>query len=772
MKKQILFLLLILINTILSSGQNIILSGKIIDSLTEENLSGVNIIIQSTNNSTISNEYGFFSISTKQSDTLMVIFSQLGYQTKVIKMNSQENSNLKVKLISQDIEIEDVTINNNNKTSDISTNKISVKTLQILPSIGGENDLMKMFKLMPGVQSAENKSSLSVRGGTDDQNLIIIDDVPLYYVNHLGGFVSVFNTDAINDISLIKGGFPARYGGRLSSVIDIKMKEGNLNNYEKNISVGVLSSKISIEGPIEKKKSSFMISARRFNLDLLTRPITYFFNDKIQSGYNFYDLNLKLNKIINENNRLFFSFYSGDDKLFVTTNEKNNISVKTKTTQNFKWGNLLFALRYNHIFSSKLFSNTTLSYTRYRNSNLLGYSELDNNKIIANNQVSFYSGIKDIRLNTDFQYFVNSNYKLRTGTDIVYHNFSPGQNHVIITDSNKTTFDTTFNAVNKIGYELSYYIENKIIISDFDANIGVRFSSFIIEKKPFVSLEPRINLSYRIQKTIISASYCKMKQNIHMLTFLSSGMPLKLWLAATSSEIPSLSEQYSLGVKKPFNKTFFISAELYYKKLSNLTTLKTPSSLFSPNQNYMENLTVGGKGKSFGIEVLIQKQSGKLNGWISYTYSKTTRTFEDINNGMAYTFEYDRPHSISIVGAYSITKTISFAAIWEYGTGFPYTIINQKYNLGGIYGNIYLSDTKNNGRMTDFHKLDISLRFTKEKRKSRMRTWSIDIYNVYNRKNASYYILKTDYENNSETEKMYKYTLFPIIPSISYSFKF
>ncbi len=769
--KHITFTVFIFVSSVISA-QNITISGTVIDSISQEAISGVNVYIPARNIIVQTNEYGFFSLTTPQTDELIIIFDNFNYKKKITKFRQPQDTILTIQLTKQDIAIQEVKITGNNiKTG---TNQIPMKLLQNITSVGGETDIMKTFKLMPGVQSAENKSSLFVRGGSEDQNLIIIDDVPLYYVNHLGGFVSVFNTDALQEVSLVKCAFPAHFGNRLSSVMNIKMKEGNKKSFHKNISIGIISTKFTIEGPIQKDTSSFIFSFRRFNIDLLSRPITYFVFDNIQIGYNFYDINFKINKKINNRNHLYFSFYNGNDKLlyaYSKTEKELNEIIKLKSSQNFRWGNTLFAIRYNHIFNSKIFSNTTLSFTQFENFNKFNYLEKNNLKTLQNNNVAFISNIKDIRLNSDFQYFLSSKLQFRTGGNLIFHYFLPAQNEFTIQDSNKIIIDTAFNTIKSRGQEINYYFENKLSLANFSANIGLRATAFYVNKKNFSALEPRISIRYSFNKnTYINTSYTMMHQNVHLITYMGASMPLPLWLPADDRFVPSKSNQVSAGFFHNFGK-FYCSTELYYKNILNLTDILNPSALFSPTQNFTDNLATNGTGEAYGIEFLLQKTTGKLTGWFSYTYSRSFRQFQEINNGKKYAFNFDRPHSISIVTLYELNKNISFSAIWEYGSGFPYTVVNQKYNSDFYFVDVYLFSSKNNERLQDFHKLDLSVKFKKEHNKKRRytSTLSIDIYNVYNRKNASFYVIKKTSDNE---DKQYKICLFPIIPSVSYSLKF
>ncbi len=766
--KKIVLLFLCLIISVLVFSQKIQISGYVYAKKTGESILDANIYVPTSKYIAITNEYGYYSFSVPSKDSILLIISCMGYETKKIKISAKKNTVFNIYLQAEDYKLAGVVVNGQKHRQHISTNSIPIKIAKLLPAIGGENDIMKIYSLMPGVQTAENRSSLMVRGGSGDENLIILDDVPLYYVNHLGGFVSVFNTDALKQARLIKGGFPAHYGNRLSSVFDVRMKDGDLKKFKKQISIGILSSKLSIEGPIEKNKSSFIVSARRFNLDLISRPITYIIANKVQGGYYFYDLNLKLNRKFDDKNRLFFSFYSGDDKTFIIYKKKDRLFLdKNKSEQSASWGNMLFALRFNHIFNPNFFSNTTLSYTRYRNENSIDFKEYENRKMTNQNIVSFYSGIKDYRLNTDFQLFISQNYSLRFGANIISHFYTPGKNNFLLKTNDSVIIDTSFNDTKLNALEFNSYVENKIKIGKFKANLGLRFNYFFINNKAFPSVEPRINTSFDLAYDFqITSSFSTMQQNVHQISFASTGIPLKIWIPATSDEIPEISNQITFGINKSFVNKYSFSIEAYYKKMKNLIEMKNSTVLFSPEQNYQNFIAKNGQGICYGLEFMLQKYIGNFQGWIAYTYSKANRLFQDINQGQIFPFDFDRRHSVTVVASYRISKKIALSADWIYGSGFPFSLVDQKY-----LGFVSISK-KNNMRMQDYNRLDISIKLTRERKNKFVRTWSFDIYNVYNRKNPTFYTVREDREDGKIVQNIYKFTMFPIIPSISYSIKF
>ncbi len=776
--RKILLSVLVLYGFALNA-QQVLISGFIIDGSNGEKLIGANIYDQVSKTGGVSNNYGFFSIGVTAGDSVELIFSYIGYKSKVQKLSAKTNQAINVELASGNL-LDEVVISAENDTpidkrNEMGVLTIPVKQIENMPAIGGESDILKALQLMPGVQSGnEGNSGIYVRGGSPDQNLILLDDVPLYYVNHLGGFVSTFNTDAISNIKLIKGGFPARYGSRLSSVIDIRMKDGNQKEFHGSAMIGMVASKISVEGPIKRDTTSYIISFRRFMYDLITKPVSKIVFDGVGIGYSFYDFNAKINHRLSDKDRLFISCYAGDDKISFRVKDKNTneTSVMENSTH---WGNTLAALRWNHIYGHKLFSNTTVTYTRYRYK-----TELSNNtkaedytKTLYN---SYISGIYDLNAKIDFEYFINSSYKIKFGGNGIYHTFKPGVTEYRIGENNTYSTDTVFGNYNLKAKEGAIYLENEFSLwKKINFNIGGRITSYYVNDTNFYFPEPRILTNIIITNRFsVKASYALMQQNVHLLSSSGVGMATDLWLPATKIVPPEKSQQYSLGVAQTLkNNTIEFSVEAYYKKMTNLISYKEGAIFTGLLSDWQYNVENHGVGKSYGIEFLFQKKAGRTTGWIGYTLSRTTRQFANLNNGEPFTYKYDRTHDISIVWIYNLNENVNISATWVFGTGNAFTLATGTYNIitDDGYEEVHIYDGINTFRMKPYHRLDFGINFHKQKKWGE-RTWNVSIYNVYNRQNPYYYFYKNVDVYGYTQRKLYQQSLFPIIPSVSYSFKF
>lgn len=627
--------------------------------------------------------------------------------------------------------------------------------------------------MLPGVKMGnEGSSAIYVRGGSPDQNLILLDEVPLYYVSHYGGFFSIFNSDAISNVTLIKGGFPARYGGRLSAVLDVRMKEGNKQNYQGAATIGLLSSKISFEGPIVKDKTSFIISARRSILDLFMRAASSI-QYKVSQGFSFYDINAKINHEFSDKDKIYLSVYNGNDNFFtkVKDKEKFGYASNSKTW----WGNLASAFRWNHLYGSRMFSNFSLIYSKYK----LSYkNEYDGTGFISQN--NFNSWIEDFGGKIDYEYNAAFNHKLRFGANAVYRTFNPGVFSLYTKDSTNYTSDTTYGSTKIYSTELAAYIEDEFNLGRrFSANVGLHYSQYFVDKESFYSFEPRISTNLLITKSAsIKASFVSMRQYLHLLTNSGVGMPTDLWVPATRFAQPEQSYQATLGFAKTFyDKKFELSIESYYKTMQNLIAYSEGSSFYS-GKNWQDKVETKGKGESYGIEFLLQKKAGKATGWIGYTLSKTTRQFDNINHGKVYDFRYDRTHDLSIVFNYRISKYWNFSSSWVYSTGDAITLAQGKYSMvnnmaeDNVVGLSYdmpahIYNGRNTFRIRNYHRLDIGFNYTKMKKRGEA-TWNFSIYNAYNRMNPSYYM----YDNDNGDSRLMMVTEFPILPSVSYSFVF
>lgn len=777
---RILILLFFIISRSCLFAQNITVSGYIEDGQTGERLIGGSVFDALSKTGTTSNNYGFFSISFAQGDSVRLRFSYVGYKPIEITLVLKENKPLNIKL-KPDLMLNEVVITANQdipveQRTEMSTVSIPIKQVKLLPSLGGESDVLKAIQLMPGVQSGnEGTSGLYVRGGSPDQNLIVLDDVPMYYVNHLGGLVSIFNTDAISYINLIKGGFPARYGNRLSSVMDIRMKNGNLKEFKGNAMIGMVASKLSLEGPIKQDTSSYIVSFRRFMYDLITKPLSKVVFDKVSAGYTFYDFNAKLNYKLSNNDRIYFSVYSGRDKMTINMRDKTDNS-KYINRSSLGWGNNLIAIRWNHLFNKKLFSNATIYYSQYKyNTAFENIANIGTDKETIFNR--FTSGINDLAIKLEFEYYHSKKHKLVFGANSIYHTFIPGSEKFKHNTNNSAITDTIFGNYSLHALDNAIYLENIFQIGKgFSINAGGRLSHYYVEDTNFVNLEPRILVNCLIGKNnSLKGSYSQMFQNIHLLTSSGTGMPTDLWLPATKTVIPQKSTQYALGAastRKFYNQNYEITIEIFYKDLQNLIAYKTGANVFGTTVDWQDKIEKSGKGVSKGIELLINKKTGKTTGWIGYTYSKTTRQFENINEGVAYLFKFDRPHDISVVVIHTLNKTLNFSLTWVYGTGNAITLPVSAYSIMTETGleQVYVYEGINTFRMRDYHKIDVGFNFNKEK-KWGTRTWSISVYNLYNRKNPYYYYFEKK-SNNSDEVVLKQLSMFPIMPSISYSISF
>lgn len=801
---KIIFKLLILslflfFNTELYS-QVCVISGYVTDSKTGEKLIGVNIINLNSRTGCVSNNFGYYSLTVPCKTDINLQFSYIGYAKKEIKIKAQKVLNLDISLSAKDKNIEDVNViaNRFENNHQVGLINIPMKDIKVLPAIFGEKDVLRAYMLMPGVQGGkEGSSELYIRGGSPDQNLILVDDVPLYYINHIGGFVSVFDDNAIKKIDLIKGGFPAQYGGCLSAITDIRMKDGNLHKTHGTFSLGIISTKLMLEGPLKREKISYLISARRSIFDIFMRPISLIAsNGEIQSAYTFFDVNFKLQNIINKKNRLFFSFYTGRDQLFMNFFDKDSEKKYVGNNKIF-WGNILSALRWNHIFSPKIFANTILSYTKFSyNTDFIYTSKYLSGKKDSKFVNQYLSDISDFIFKSNFDYFLNNHHHFKFGFGVSYHTYTPGIASFKKLYGEIQNIDTTIGSQLINAFESSIYIEDEISLAHkLTINIGLRYTNFTVDGEIFQTFQPRFIADYRINTSIaVKASYAQMTQNIHLLTNSSASQPTDLWVPATPKLKPENSEQYSLGVSSLLKRNIEFSIEGFYKTMDHLIDYKEGASFFSNSKDWQDKVETGGIGQVSGIEMLLKKNSGLLKGWIAYTWSKNTRQFDNLNYGKPYPYKYDRTHDLSIVLIYQLKKNITLSANWIFTNGYYLTLAEGKYNqvqegnIGTInipenspipkiynynygyfseYKPAYIYNGKNNYQTNNYHRLDLSVTYTKQKKKG-IRALSFSIYNVYNHLNP-YYVY---YKYNKKQLSLYQYSLFTIMPSFSYSFKF
>lgn len=756
--------------------QKCVISGYVYDEISREPLIGANVFIKENKVVVQTNTFGFYSLTMPIGKTIELLISFVGYQTysSVVNLTISDRRNFYLK---PGMELEEVGVTVRSKTEFVSEAtvgivKLNPKQIQNMPNLFGEVDLIKALQLTPGIQSGgEGKSNLYVRGGSPDQNLMLLDDVPLYYVAHFGGFFSVFNTDAISDITMIKGGFPARYGTRLSSVLDIRMKNGNRKKFVGQGTLGLLSSKISFEGPVIKDKSSFIVSARKNII-----PILKLMGEGI--SYHFYDLNAKLDYSFSENDKVFLSLYRGNDLVGAKETKKDN-EIKLFNDKSTRWGNTLVALRWNHVVNGKLFSNTTLSFTDYNYRTLHNYEyATDSLKKGLNSKIT--SGIRDYGLKTDFSFYASSKYELRFGINGIFHSFVPNNEIFKQHQTGTISIDSTYTSTTR-AFETGLYVENDFKHKWFIANIGLRLSGFHLVEKSYYSIEPRLLISIPISnKFSAKYSYSKMNQYVHLLSYSGIGMPSDYWMPTTKSVLPENSAQHSIGLYYSFaNGIYHASIEAYHKQMNNLIAFRPGESLTGAMADWENIIERMGIGTVKGIELFVQKLEGKTTGWIGATISNSERKFEEINQGKSFPFSYDRLFDASIVINHELKKNISISATWNYGTGYPFTLASERYK--DDKHDVFVYDKVNGYRMPDFHRLDLALNFSREKKWGEQ-TWTLSIFNLYNRKNPYYLYLAREEVIQKEGNNgiiltsgnlhLYQKSLFPFFPSFAYSFKF
>ncbi|WP_255452605.1 TonB-dependent receptor [Aquimarina sp. RZ0] len=765
------------------------INGYIKEKGSGEHLPGVSIYIPELGLGTITNNYGFYSLTLPEGHYKLLI-SYLGYGTINTAINLIENSELNIDLQIVEESLEEVLITDQKVTRQSQTTRMGVTPLKIsdvanTPSLLGEKDVLKTLQLLPGIQSGvEASSGVYIRGGTPDQNLIILDEAPVYNSNHLFGLFSVFNGDAIKSVEVFKGGFPARFGGRLSSVININMKDGNKEKLEGNVSLGIISSSALLEGPINRGKTSFLISARRTYADLVSKP---FQPKDLAVGYYFQDVNFKIHHVFNTKNKLFLSTYYGQDN-FTSKNRKNN----DRSDNKIAWGNITSTLRWNHQFNSRLFSNTSLIFSNYKF------------KVAAENESQYInftfntsSGINDYGFKTDIQYLPNPKHTWSFGAVGIYHNFTP-QRFVL----KETGIDDINKSQELNSFESAVYAEDNWRITDrWSFSSGLRFSNFTYKLSNYAALEPRLTVAWRMTPDIaIKTSYSKMNQYIHLLTNSGIGLPTDLWVSSTDKVRPQLSEQIALGIAKDFGDTgYSLTIEGYYKKMNNVISYREGASFLvlsdlesGKNVSWEENITIG-KGWAYGAEFLFRKQLGKLTGWIGYTIAKSERQFDELNLGKKFNARYDRRHNISLVGIYKPNKKITVSANWVYSSGLNYTLPNLQTagsddqfpidSGSDVIGDpvFEFATKRNNFRGEAYHRLDLGVQFHKKTKRNNERTWGFSLYNSYGNRNPLFYYVSTNNtsftalggDNSTATEKtLRRYSLLVFIPSFNYTLKF
>lgn len=783
---KFLYLFLFLGSTWLYGQDKFTVSGYVKDARNGEALIGVTVHKNKSNIGTSTNAYGFYSLTMpKGSDT--IVFSFVGYKTIVMPVDLTANRTVNVELSEEGQELQEVVISSekedaNIKSMEMSVAKLDIKQIQKMPALLGEVDIIKSIQLLPGVTTVgEGASGFNVRGGNIDQNLVLMDEAPVYNSSHLFGFFSVFNPDAVKDVKLIKGGIPSQYGGRVSSILDIRMKEGNSKKLELNGGIGTIFSRLSVEAPIIKDKASFIIAGRRSYIDVLAKPILSQQQPDLKNAkFYFYDLTAKFNWIVNNKNTVFASGYFGRDVF--------GAGFK------FNWGNSTGTVRWNHIFNSKLFMNLSSFYSNYQYE--LGFTDDGTGQ-----KFEWKSNIINYSLKPDFTYYLNSRNTIKFGAQGIMFTFAPGR-AVITTQSGS---DINISLSNQYGVEYAAYIDNEQKLTNkLTVQYGIRWSFFNYlgkgtkytyrdtipnESKPldkeekvspgqniatYNNPEPRLAINYTINdKSSVKLGYNRMSQYLHIVSNTAASTPLDIYTPATNNIKPLIADQITLGYFRNFKDNMFeTSAEVYYKDLQNQLDYVDNASLLL--NKYLEADLIQGKGRAYGLELYVKKAKGKLNGWVSYTLSKTERKVRGLSNGDWFLSKYDRTHNINTVIIYDLNKRFSFSANFIYQTGTPATFPTAKVEIQGYVIPYNTENKRNNYRNTPYHRLDVGVTYNFKKNDTRRykQTLVLSVYNVYNRRNAFsiYFRNNPDYPVNTEAVR---YSVIgTVIPALTYNFKF
>lgn len=772
MNSRILLISLALLLANILKAQKSTINGYITDKKSGERLFGASVFILDKNLGTTSNQFGFYSITILK-DTVEVSFSYTGYAPQIHQINLSKDTSLNIELLPSQ-NLDEVVVKATRKESiqnrtQMSAIELPVSTIKSLPAFLGESDVMKAIQLLPGVQAgSEGSSGIYVRGGGPDQNLILLDGVPVYNVSHLFGFFSVFNSDALNSVDVMKGGFPARYGGRLSSVIDIRMKEGNKNEFKGEGGIGLIASRITIEGPLGKKKNiSYMLSGRRTYVDIFMRPIVRLQSQgEIDAGYFFYDLNGKINFDLGKKDHLYLSGYFGNDKFFAKEKSEEGVDKHSFNT-NLLWGNVTAVARWNHEFNRKLFGNLTFYNSRYKFS-VDADDRSERPSSTDRFYLKYYSGIRDWSGRYDIDYLPSPDHYIKTGISMTHHYYKPGATQSKVSTSGYNE-DTLIKYQFITAKEIDAYVEDDIRISkNLKANIGLHFTGFAVDKEFHTSVQPRISLRYLLRPELsIKTSYVKMNQYIHLLTNSGIGLPTDLWVPVTKNVPPQVAHQFATGFSYLHKEKYEVSIEAYYKSMENVIEYAEGASFINSAGNWQDKVVIG-KGWSYGLEFFLQKKLGKTTGMLGYTWSKTNRKFDELNDGKTFPYKYDRRHDLKMAIVHRINKAVEISADFVFGTGQAITLPTEIY-LGNNGRDIEVYEGRNSFRMRNYHRMDFAVKFFKEKKWGE-RAWVISVYNVYNRQNP--FFIYRDFSINTSKPSFNQVSLFPIIPSLSYQFKF
>lgn len=757
--------LIALLLTIKGSSQNITLSGYVKDAQTQESLIGATVFESNRQTGVVTNDYGYFSLTLPKVDTIGLVISYIGYQAQAKKIATKEDLRLNFLLEPTSNALSEVTVsasrnNDNVQRAQMSVIDVPMRAINSLPVIGGERDILKIIQLLPGVQAGqEGTTGYFVRGGNLDQNLVLLDEATVYNPNHLFGLFSTFNVNAVNNVKLIKGGFPAEFGGRLSSILDITMKEGNKERFTTEGGIGLLSANLTVQGPIQKEKSSFIVSGRRSYIDLLLKPFT----PAAQQGttYFLYDLNAKVNYELGKNDHVFASFFKGKDNAAYTGANSLNYGIN--------FGNTTATMRWNHLFGNKLFTNTSFIYNDYH----LGLGSTQGQYYAL-----LYTAISDITAKTDLTFIPNPKHEVKFGANYTYHTLYPASASAKIPKKGNRIDINRDSIPRRYSNEFAVYFSDEWKVSEpLSINVGVRIPTFFTTSKTYTFVEPRLTAKYALNtETSIKASFTTMNQFLHLVPSSTASLPTDIWLSSSALVKPQTSRQYALGFFKNFQENGIeASVEGYYKNMKNQVLFKEGTQVILSTN--LENVLTFGNGESYGVEFFVKKNFGKLTGWTSYTLSKTTQTFPDINNGQTFPFTYDRRHNIAIAATYDLSKRWTLSADFVFTTGSAFTLPAGRvpvFQDGSLYDGVYYDyTTRNNARLNNYHRLDVSASYKKVRKmfgKKYESEWVFGAYNLYSRLNPYFVYLTTDPITKVPQAK--QVSLLPIIPSVAFNFKF
>lgn len=786
-------------------AQSYTLSGTISDEATGETLIGATVMDTRSGKGTVTNVNGRYSLTLKN-DSVNLRVTFVGYEPQYHNFALQKNTKRNFVLKSS-VELNEVVITaerlSDRRSSQMSAIDVPVEQLKAVPVLFGEADIVKALQLMPGVQSgSEGNSGMYVRGGGPDENLFLLDGVPLYNVNHLGGFFSAFNSDAVKNVTLYKGSFPARFGGRLSSVLDVATNNGNDKEIHGNGSIGFISAKINVEGPIVKERTTFNFSARRTYADILLQPLVKRLSTdesgktKLSAGYYFYDLNAKLTHKFSDRSRLYGSFYFGSDYVYGRVKTVSSLNEDEYMNINNRWGNLVGALRWNYEINSKLFLNATASYTQYANNIKLGIEKvafISNTEQNSTVSGDYNSGIRDATVRLDFDYTPAPEHNVKFGSLFTRHWFIPEVTSVSIDYYDQVQMnhaynkDTSINNASVPANEIDVFAEDDWAISDaFKVNYGLHFSGFKVQNTFYPSLQPRVSARLMLSEDLsVKVGYAFMTQYMHLLSTTNISLPTDLWVPATDHIAPMKSHQVAAGIFYSKSKIADFSIEGYYKRMSDIIEYKDGASFFGLSSDW-EDLVVTGDGYSYGVEFLAQRSIGNLTGWLGYTLSRTMHVFDrpgqQLNHGDPFPAKYDRRHDISIVLSYKFNDRCDISATWVFSSGNAATLATNHYPRayenpddyqyeGSVRESVALVDGRNNFRMPDYHRMDVSANFHRKFKKCH-RTINISVYNLYNKKNPYMIYKSKEYTYKGYSSALVQLSLFPILPSIAYTLYF